>query len=647
MKRKVGKMVAVALSLVALCSATACGGDNTPSAVVDANYEWVNGSYTDASQLTSWSDLGQSKQLNLVAWNTQQKGGFKKYTSSNDVVYPEIKRITGVTIDTDKSFDNAGKQADVRYGDLIMTGLPDIAYGQWVDKDAVYDLTELIDEYCPTIKARMPASVWDRANINGGEDGKVYSVPYGLGDISLSAVDPEADPDKMALFDYSYDYYPYIYVREDILLDAYPDAKSTAEIQEIFDTNGGFTEEELFDVEITSSTQFRTEFLPKIYDTIRANSKYKINAERWVEPMLVHSGTDYDTWSFMGVLIPQLLGATGTYENTAFSYWDAIDQEIKLMFEQDFYKAEVQEWAKLIAQGKYVDNYGFLNTNADLQSELNRGYYAITYGPNCLATGNQATLDNGETVKYRKVYMKIPKNEHFEYFCQGEPSVNGVCIFKDSVKESDLPQILRWLDFQCSELCDKLVAWGPETAGLFTESTDLDGNTIRQFKDETLVQQMVYSTVTLGSTVQKYNLANAGATGTMAKTVFTFYFAGGSKDHPKCYYDLSSMSSMLNIYYSSSRVHASIPKVYIGKTAQIWKWKNVDLDGVEKVWARRDTLEAAFKQVLTSGNSFDSKWNSMLATANTIGFTQDYFGGEFQEAFLNLNENYLENFYKD
>ena len=647
MKRKVGKMVAVALSLVALCSATACGGDNTPSAVVDANYEWVNGSYTDASQLTSWSDLGQSKQLNLVAWNTQQKGGFKKYTSSNDVVYPEIKRITGVTIDTDKSFDNAGKQADVRYGDLIMTGLPDIAYGQWVDKDAVYDLTELIDEYCPTIKARMPASVWDRANINGGEDGKVYSVPYGLGDISLSAVDPEADPDKMALFDYSYDYYPYIYVREDILLDAYPDAKSTAEIQEIFDTNGGFTEEELFDVEITSSTQFRTEFLPKIYDTIRANSKYKINAERWVEPMLVHSGTDYDTWSFMGVLIPQLLGATGTYENTAFSYWDAIDQEIKLMFEQDFYKAEVQEWAKLIAQGKYVDNYGFLNTNADLQSELNRGYYAITYGPSCLATGNQATLDNGETVKYRKVYMKIPKNEHFEYFCQGEPSVNGVCIFKDSVKESDLPQILRWLDFQCSELCDKLVAWGPETAGLFTESTDLDGNTIRQFKDETLVQQMVYSTVTLGSTVQKYNLANAGATGTMAKTVFTFYFAGGSKDHPKCYYDLSSMSSMLNIYYSSSRVHASIPKVYIGKTAQIWKWKNVDLDGVEKVWARRDTLEAAFKQVLTSGNSFDSKWNSMLATANTIGFTQDYFGGEFQEAFLNLNENYLENFYKD
>ena len=645
MKRKVGKMVAVALSLVALCSATACGGDNTPSAVVDANYEWVNGSYTDASQLTSWSDLGQSKQLNLVAWNTQQKGGFKKYTSSNDVVYPEIKRITGVTIDTDKSFDNAGKQADVRYGDLIMTGLPDIAYGQWVDKDAVYDLTELIDEYCPTIKARMPASVWDRANINGGEDGKVYSVPYGLGDISLSAVDPEADPDKMALFDYSYDYYPYIYVREDILLDAYPDAKSTAEIQEIFDTNGGFTEEELFDVEITSSTQFRTEFLPKIYDTIRANSKYKINAERWVEPMLVHSGTDYDTWSFMGVLIPQLLGATGTYENTAFSYWDAIDQEIKLMFEQDFYKAEVQEWAKLIAQGKYVDNYGFLNTNADLQSELNRGYYAITYGPSCLATGNQATLDNGETVKYRKVYMKIPKNEHFEYFCQGEPSVNGVCIFKDSVKESDLPQILRWLDFQCSELCDKLVAWGPETAGLFTESTDLDGNTIRQFKDETLVQQMVYSTVTLGSTVQKYNLANAG--GTMAKTVFTFYFAGGSKDHPKCYYDLSSMSSMLNIYYSSSRVHASIPKVYIGKTAQIWKWKNVDLDGVEKVWARRDTLEAAFKQVLTSGNSFDSKWNSMLATANTIGFTQDYFGGEFQEAFLNLNENYLENFYKD
>lgn len=68
------------------------------------------------------------------------------------------------------------------------------------------------------------------------------------------------------------DYYPYILVREDILEDAYGEENvyTTAELQEIFDERGYFTEEELFDVEITSAEQFRTEFLPRIYNAIRA-----------------------------------------------------------------------------------------------------------------------------------------------------------------------------------------------------------------------------------------------------------------------------------------------------------------------------------------------------------------------------------------
>lgn len=637
------KICAVLLASISIGTVFAgCGSDLPPSATIDTQYEWLSGEYTDSSQLSSWDD---DCKLNLVAWNSNQTGGFKKYTSSNDIVYSEINRITGVSIDTENSFDNAGKSADVAYKDIVLTGLPDIAYGtSLVDPDAVYDLTELIDEYCPTIKARMPASVWKSSAVNGGRSGKVYGIPYGLGSISLSAVDEKADPYKSAMFEYNYDYYPYIYVREDILKDAYPSAYTTADLENIFAENGEFTEEQLFDIPITSAEYFRETFIPNIYNAIHANTKYKINSERWVEPMLVGSGSDRDTWDFVGVLLPMLLGGTGSFYNYGLSYWDKQDQEIKLMFEQEWFKAELKEWVKMISDGKYVDDYGLLNYNSTIQSELNRGYYAIAYNPNCRPISDTVTLDNGDIVNYRKVYMKIPQNEHVEYFVKSTPAVSSICIFKDSVRESDLPQILRWLDFQCSELCDKLVAWGPESAGLYTETTDENGEIVRRFKSEELAYQMVYSTATLGKEVQKYNLSN-GAIGS-ANPVFTFFFAGGSKVHPKCTYDISSMSGLMSSYYSSAKVNADIPKIYVGIGASLSGWNDSYLEGIEALWAKRPTFEQAMKQVLASGNQFETKYSEMIKTKNRIGWTADFFAGEFTEAYLNLNEDYLENFYK-
>lgn len=644
MKKKTFTLVAIAMVMLLNIGLSSCGGDSTPSAVVDSSYEWLSEEYTDSSQLTSWADLGQTKKLNLVAWNTLQEGGYKKVKSSDDVVYPEIERITGVTIDTERSFDNGGVTADVKYEQLQITGFPDIAYGSWIDPDEVYDLTDLIDQYCPTIKARMPESVWNAANINGGQEGKVYAVPYGLGNVSLSDVDPEADRSTCVMFNGVTNYYPYIYVREDILQDAYPDAYSVEDLEEIYATEGKFTEDQLFDVEITSAEQFRTEFLPKIYDAIHSDTKYQINAERWVEPLLCGYGSDRDTWDFMGLLIPWLIGATGNHINTEFTYWDAVDKEIKLLFEQDFYKAELKEWVELIQEGKYVDDYGIINNNQTLKSELNRGYYAIAYNPSTKPDGDTVTLDNGEKVSYRRVFLKIEKNEHFEFFAMEEPKPNGVCIFKDSVKESDLPQILRWLDFQVSELCDQLVAWGPETAGLFETVTNAEGKTVRQFKDADLVDQMVYSTVVVGDKVQKYNLCNG--TSDSPNVVFTFFYQGGSKVHPKTVYDLSSLSDLMYNAYSPAAVCPDKVPVGIALSPEIWKWNDQILDGVEEVWGKRPAVEKALFELLRSGSNFENQWKNVEQTLNSVGWTQEYFAGDFMDAFLNENEDYLSGFYE-
>ena len=151
-------------------------------------------------------------------------------------------------------------------------------------------------------------------------------------------------------------------MRDDILTAAYPDAKTADEIDALYAKQGYFTEEDLFDVPITSAAQFRTEFLPKIQQVINTaknedgSYRYQITADRWVKPMLITEGSDHDTWSFLGVLLPKLLGATGTHANTYFSYWDVNTQKIEMMLTQDFYKNEFYEWAKMIDEGTYVSD---------------------------------------------------------------------------------------------------------------------------------------------------------------------------------------------------------------------------------------------------------------------------------------------------
>ena len=646
MKKIFTRTVCMAMCAAFALSVAACGGQ-TESDVIDANYQWLDASLTDTSQLDAYS--GQNR-INLTAWNVSERASGKK--SSDDVVSKEIERVTGVAI-TDV-LDNKDSAADARYNQLLNTGLPDIAYGRgWIDPDALWDLTDLIDEYCPTIKARMPASVWSATQITGGQPGKVYGIPYALGNTGLSEIDPLADPQKTVMFEYNHESYPYVLVRDDVLKAAYPNAKTQAEIDALYETQGYFTEDDLFDVEITSATQFRTEFLPRIQEVLDTakNSdgtyRYKMKGGREVKAMLVTGGQDVDTWDFLGVTIPKLLGAAGTHYNTGFTYWDKQTQKIELMLTQDFYKNEIYEWAKMIADGTIVSDEGMTTVHSTIQSEYNSGYYAIGYPSNSYPQGMQCkyTSENGvtETVKYRKVYMKIPLNDHFEFFGSGVPIPHSVMFFKDSVRESDLPQLLRWLDYQCSRLGDKLFAWGPSSAGLFNE----DENGIRTYKDEQLVEQMVYSTGTLGTLVQKYNLSNGSLPS--AQPVFSFAVYGVSIYHPKASYDLSKVEGMASSFFSSASVCKEIKPIGIAKKPSLHEWTDSDLDGIERIWGKRGNIEGDLKSILLAGSSksaFDAAYAKLNETLNQSGWTKAYFNGAYTNKFLELNQDYLHLFYQ-
>lgn len=671
MKSKVAKVVSVLLTGTLLASFAACnrsGYRDGPADEIEANYQWAteanwNGTdVMDSSEIESYS--GQH-QIDLTAWNTKGTGNFKTYDSSDDRVTTEIKRITGVSVDEDNSFDNKGQTADVRFNNLLSNGMiPDIAYGTgWLDTEEVWDLTELIEEYCPTIKARMPDYVWKNENVNGGQPGKVYGIPYGLYSISLTSVDPLADVQNSIMFEHLNESCPYVLVREDILLDAEKNLEaafgddltilSSEQIDRIYAEDGKFTEDQLFDIPITSAEDFREKFLPAIQKTIEEGAtsnpdRYVISGNRKVTPMLVTGGRDADTWDFMGKLVPYLLGAGANSMNTNMSYWDVETQKVESMLYQDFYRDEVKEWAKMVQEGTVIiDNDEFMNTNhTDIQSMYNSGYIAVGYLSNSMPSGNICTW-KGEKINYRKVYLNIPINtDKFMYCGYGEAVVNSVKFFKDTVREDELPQLLRWLDFQCSRTADYLYAWGPDgDNALFT--TDAEGN--RRYKDTDLDEQMVYSTATMGEKVQRYNLSNG--TVESANVVFSFYYQGGSIYHPKSTYDLSGLTGLAESFYSSAAVLTEMTKQFVGikLNPSIHVWTDSNLDGIEAVWAKRPNIEDQLKQLLRAGASdatFTSAWNTLQSLLDTSGWTKQYFNGAVTNAFLTANADYADKFYK-
>lgn len=653
MRSKSVKFISAALAATMLVPFAACNDDDRgPGDVIDANYEWAtegNWNGTDVTDSSEIADYSGEHEIELVAWNTKGTGNFKVYNSSNDVVTSEIERITGVSLDKENSFDNKGSTAENRFNNLLAMGqIPDIAYGTgWLDSEEVWDLTELIDEYCPTIKARMPDYVWNNENVNGGEKGKVYGIPYGLYSIGLDQVDPLADTQKCIMFSHLNDSCPYVLVREDILKDAYPDALTTADIDRIYAEQGSFTEDQLFDIEINSAEEFRTEFLPRIQKAIDdGGDKYEINPTRKVGTMLVTAGSDADTWDFMGKLIPYLIGAGANSMNTNMSYWDVSTQKVESMFYQDFYKDEVYEWAKMIDDGTIVSRTGMTTAHSTLQSELNSGYYAIGYLSSSMPSGNVCTW-KGEQINYRKVYLNIPADQtRFMYCGFGEAVVNSVKFFKSEVREDELPQLLRWLDFQCSRTADMLYAWGPDGENALFEEDEAG---MRTYKDPDLDQQMVFSTATMGEKVQRYNLSNG--TVESANPVFPFYYQAGSIYHPKATYDLSSLTGLASSYYSSAAVLTDMREKFVGLklNPSIHVWTDSNLDGIEEVWSKRLNIEDQLKQLLLAGASedtFNKAWNDLQKLLEQSGWTKDYFNGPVTNAFLSANEDYLYQFYK-
>ena len=654
MKKKGLKTIALWIALLVLATSfTGCGGtqDGNEAAVSTGgteqsaaagaqNYWDLLDSAEDTSDLPDWT----GKQIKLVEWLGHGSGTADHPKATQDVVTPEAKRVTGVELDTENSFDNGGSSIDVKLSLLaaaddwpgIINTSSTFLIKDLVTSGELYDLTELLPKYCPHImKLYDPAnnkSVMDE--ITAELSDKIYFIPSEAPTGFMYETfkdDPGFDEERWGrimpptpVVDW-----PRIWVRDDILKKMYPGAKTQDEIEALYLKNGKFTEEEIFDVPIKSTA----DFLQFMKDMKALIDKEGIK-ENGKPVQVAYAAFGGDNWPVLACFVPAIYGVPGGPDY--FTYFDKKAGKLVRTIDQQWFKDAAHEYQKLVATG-VVSKESLLDNSAVFQEKLNSGQYAITFA--WLKPDENALKEAGRTYRYRQLWLDMPYN--FEQFCNvyvPYSQETNIGIFKDSVPEEDLPQVLRYLDYMMSDVGAKLAYWGPRSAGLFKEE-----NGVRVYMDKELEDNMVYG-VDNNRNVY-FNLFNRMASTESNRTAFPMYptAAAATMDHPKYVYNNIKLSAgNADTYFQPGALEGLSLEEHKVPAVQ-----GQSLTGFSKQWdvfgKGRDAFEKALTAPLAAKDDaeFDKLWEDLKKTADSIGLNESMME-EINKIFFEKNPNIIE-----
>ena len=425
-------------SVVASSAASTAVASEKPAAATVAPAEVITlDNAKDSSELPDWT----GKQLLLRVWQAHGTGAAKRVVSPNDVVTPEIKRVTGIELDKDNSFDNAGQDSNAKLSILAASNdWPALVQNgnsldQLVKGDKFYDLTELIPKYCPHIwadwKSAAPTSLRDGYNFTG----KQYRVPtsIGAGPDNLIKIVPDLDLTKYNFIASPTDTQgglSYIMVRDDILKILYPTAKTQKEIEDLYVKNGKFTREEIYDVPLKSTE----DVIKFFYDISKVIKDNKIT-ESGKPVYATFANNGQDNWPEMAWLNNQWNGLIGM---NYFTYFDGESKKIELGFKTDLGKSDMLVWNKFVRDG-VASKESLIDNNEQFTNKMNNGEYAIGFA--WVSPDKTKLKAANKPYDFRKVYFDIPANTRKFLPGVGELGFNNwIGIVKDAVKEEDVPQ---------------------------------------------------------------------------------------------------------------------------------------------------------------------------------------------------------------
>jgi putative aldouronate transport system substrate-binding protein len=586
---------------------------------------------SDTSDLPTWT----GNKLKLKVWYSHGTGDPKRGKSENDVVYKEIERVTGIQIDLENSFDNGGQDIKAKMPSLVATNdWPDLVYNsqlsnleELVKAGKIWDISEAFTKYCSEYIKKAPTDknkeLYDKVKYNG----KQYGVPSNINQSFLPLNDPKLDMDKYRnlSFTTTKSDNSSIYVRDDILKKLYPNARTQAELEALYlKNNGKFSKEEIFDVPLKNMD----DVVKMMYDIQKLIDKEGIKENN--KPVKVTYGPPIgrDNWDIMKTLPQAIDGVLSN--NNYFTQFNKKTGKIEIAYKMDYVKNELKVFNKLL-RDDIISKDSVVDSLAIWQEKMANGLYAFTYGT---SPDEAALVKAGKTYKYRRVWVDQKYREDQQIATTTPPGAGVWAIFKDAVKEENLPQVMRFFEYMNSDLGEKLLYWGPKSANVWEEK---DGK--RKFTDKDLEECMVNGKD--NGRALYYGLYNPYMAVQNPFPGYPTFMWGGSTLHPKYVYDKAIAASQAKQYFNPSILPGyskesimvmtpAVPNIYDAAYKSVTE--------VTRFWNARESFEKQMTKVIVSSDDaqFEAQYKALLDLAEKNGLT-DKTLEELNKVYLQVN----------
>ncbi len=387
------------------------------------------------------------KLLKLTVWNLSE---FEEDKSDADDVSDVLKEKTNVTVS--KIFGNNGKIWTDRLAQLVMDGqLPNLVNAadgegmvQFLKLDKikkVYKLTEEeIKQYAPELWKRTPEKYWEYLK---NADGDIIGIPYDL---------PTGE--EYINSEYGDDIFPCdgkcLWIRDDILKDFYPEAKSWDETAAL---EGDFLGDVMLDVHITTTE----EYIHFLYDI--ANGGYTSQNGKKVFA--------FGYCEKNGISDMNMLGADmyGYKKRDIFTSWK--EDKINFMLDDEIIYNAFKTQNQMIYDG-IIDGGSIYDTEKEYVAKVFDGRYAIiSPGMNGEAI-NKILEENGSGFRYRPFLTNIT-SEYTPY--KTKRIFGGAICILNNLNAAQVHQVLNWIN-----------AWYGEGVEPVGNPAAKDDNTENRFK---------------------------------------------------------------------------------------------------------------------------------------------------------------------
>ncbi len=247
----------------------------------------------------------------------------------------------------------------------------------------------------------------------------------------------------------NYGYY-WVVMRDDILKTIYPDAKSEAELQDLYVKNGGKLTIEDFanDVPIKNLDELY-DYMQKVKDL-----GLKVGDKPVIPGGLVASseGTGSLRWS--------LQTAMGIGWRWPLIWTDPLEESFYVSVSEKYYKPYIQWWNKIYNDG-LIDPEMFIMKNDQYSAKAANGEYAIfnTSIGGALGPARELGKERGYGWRPFPVFYPVDMSILSNQVQYNSVRTQQVQI-SSKLQGQDLDDMLKWLDYFMTEQADDVSAWG-------------------------------------------------------------------------------------------------------------------------------------------------------------------------------------------